>query len=58
MSKERIILEKIEALKKDIEILTNPLFNDSEGSILWKDVYDNIDKAHKILIKDKRIYGW
>lgn len=58
MSKERIILEKIETLKKDIEILTNPLFNDSGGSILWKDVYDNINKAHEILLKDKRIYGW
>lgn len=58
MSKENIILEKIAELKKDIEILANPLYNDTGGSTLWKEVYDKIDDAYKVLLKDKRIYRW
>ena len=58
MSKENLILEKISELKKDMELLANPLYNDTGGSTLWKDVYDKINEAHKLLIKDKRIYGW
>ena len=58
MSKENIILEKIIELKKDIEILANPLYNDVSGSTLWKEVYDKIDDAYKVLLKDKRIYRW
>lgn len=58
MSKENIILEKITELKKDIEILTNPLYNDSGDSDLWNEVYDKINSAYRILLKDKRIYGW
>ena len=58
MSKENIILEKITDLKKDIEILANPLYNDAGGSVLFKEVYEKINEAYKLLIKDKRIYGW
>ena len=57
MNKENIILEKISKLRKDMEILTNPL-NDSGGSTLWSEVYNKLDEAQKILLKDKRIYGW
>ena len=52
MSKENLILEKISELKKDMELLANPLYNDAGGSTLWREVYDKIDDAHKILIKD------
>lgn len=58
MSKENLILEKISELKKDMEILANPLYNDAGGSTLWKEIYDKIDDAHKLLLKDKRIYRW
>lgn len=58
MSKENIILEKISNLKKDMEILINPLHNDTDGSTLWTEVYNKLDEAQKILLKDKRIYGW
>lgn len=58
MSKEDIILEKISKLKKDMEILTNPLHNNAGCSTLWTEVYNKLDEAQKILLKDKRIYGW
>ena len=58
MSKENLILERITELKKDMEILANPLYNDAGGSTLWQEVYKEIDTAHKLLLKDKRIYGW
>lgn len=58
MSKENIIFEEIVNLKKKMELLANPLYNDAGGSTFWREVYDKIDEAHKLLIKDKRIYGW
>ena len=58
MSKENIILEKLSNLKKEIEILANPLSNDAGGSVLFKEIYNKINEAYKLLIKDKRIYGW
>lgn len=58
MSKENIILEKLTTLKKDIETLANPLYNDAGGSTLFKEVYNKINEAYKLLVKDKRIYGW
>ena len=53
MTKEIIIFEKVKELKKELENYSS-LTNDS----LWKDIYDKIDKVYKILLKDKRIYGW
>lgn len=58
MSKENIIFEEIVNLKKKMELLANPLYNDAGGLTLWREVYDKIDEAYKLLIKDKRIYGW
>lgn len=40
-----------------METLTNPL-HDADGSTLWIEVYNKLDEAQKILLKDKRIYGW
>lgn len=53
MSKENIILEMLEKLQNNIKILSGT--NDSS---LWEDFKSKIDEAHKILLKDKRIYGW
>ena len=53
MNKENVIFNEIKELRKELEVLT--IHSDSE---LWGKIYNKIDESYKILLKDKRIYGW
>lgn len=58
MIREQEILDEIINIRKKIELLANPLYNDFCGSHLWGDIDKKLKEIETILIKDKNTYNW
>lgn len=58
MINEIEILKDIQDLRKKTELLANPLYNDSGGSILWSDIDNQLKDIEIKLLKDKERYSW
>ena len=57
MSKENIIFEEIVNLKKKMELLANPLYNDFYGSHFWGDIDKRLEQIEKDIENDLKTFN-
>ena len=57
MIKDIEVLNDIKGIRKKIELLANPLYNDFYGSYFWMDINDKLERIEKDIEKNLKTFN-